>query len=192
MAAVCLVTTALAASDRVLCSLGTSTSSYNAYSDERPSADAMQLASPVNAALAAVCTPRCPRISLFRNTTAPNVILIATTDQMKIVYNPEFFTKVYDAYGDAAIQAIFAHEVGHAIDAIAPAPWMKSNWTPELRADAWAGCALAKLHPRARSLQEAFMALSKYPSASHPDWAVRLPVLTLGFTQCGGNAADVR
>src|SRR5438132_11049050 len=92
-----------AVTDQIVCTLGSNTPSYNAYSDQRPSPDAMQLAGPVNAALAAACAPHCPRISLFRNATIPNVMLIASGNQMKIVYNPAFFTRVYEMYGDGAI-----------------------------------------------------------------------------------------
>jgi Zn-dependent protease with chaperone function len=56
---------------------------------------------------------------------------------VKPVYKPDFFTSVYDKYGDGGILAIMAHEVGHAIDRAMPVAWMKTNWTPELRADAW-------------------------------------------------------
>ena len=71
-------------------------------------------------------------------------MLVVTDDQAKIVYAPQFFAAVYDNYGDGAIIAIIAHEYGHALDESSPGAWMKSDWTPELRADAWAGCALAK------------------------------------------------
>src|SRR5215470_9765495 len=141
----CLCLAAAAATDEIICSLGPKISSYNAYSDQRPSSDAMQLATPVNAAMAAVCRPNCPRISLFRNPTASNAMLIGSSGQSKIVYNPEFFNRLYEEYGDAGIETILAHELGHAIDATTPVPWVKRDWTPELRADAWTGCALAKL-----------------------------------------------
>jgi hypothetical protein len=181
----------VAAQDQVLCTLGTNPSSYNAYSDQRPSSDAMQLATPVNAALAGACSPKCPRISLFRNPTASNAMLIASNQQMKIVYNPPFFTMVYDAYGDAGIQAILAHEAGHAIDTASPADWTKRDWTPELRADAWTGCALARVNLNARQLRLGLAALSKYPSPSHPDWNTRFQVIRVGYVHCGGDAAKL-
>ncbi len=104
----------------------------------------MQLAGRMNAALASACSPKCPQIATFRNATAANAMLVVTADQAKFVYAPQFFTAVYDQYGDGAIIAIIAHEYGHALDEVYPASWMKSGWTPELRADAWAGCALAR------------------------------------------------
>src|SRR5205807_9730738 len=128
---------------------------YNAYSDQRPSPDAMQLAGPVNASLAAVCSPNCPKISLFRNPTAPNAMVILSGEKSKIVYKPEFFTNVYEGYGDAGIQAILAHELGHAIDATTPAPWIKREWSAELRADGWTGCSLARLNLNAKGVKAA-------------------------------------
>ena len=176
----------LTAGPEVVCTLGPADAAYNAYMDERSSGDALELAGRVNAALVSSCQPNCPRISMFRNSTASNLMLMRTADQTKLVYKPQFFTSVYEAGGDGGILALIAHEVGHAIDRAAPASWMKSNWSPELRADAWAGCALARMNLNSRILQAGFNALSKYPSPSQPGWNVRLPVLQFGYTQCGG------
>jgi hypothetical protein len=85
----------------------------------------MELSRPVNASLAPLCRPNCPTIQLFRNPTAANAMVVAGDGKSKIVYNPDFFTRVYDAHGDTAIQAILAHELGHAIDATTPAVWIK-------------------------------------------------------------------
>ena len=172
----------------VVCALGPSAASYNAYQDQRPSGDAMQLAAQVNAALSPVCKPNCPMIAVFRNATAPNAMLVATpTGDAKIVYAPGFFTSIYGSAGDGAIIAIIAHELGHALSETAPVAWMKPAWPPELRADAWAGCALAKVNLTARALQESLAALGKYPSPAHPAWNARLPALQTGYTKCGGD-----
>src|SRR5262245_46586759 len=178
---------AAAETAQVLCALRAGGASYNAYSDERPTDDALELAGRVNQALVSSCIPNCPRISLFRNAKAADVMLIAAAGQSKIVYKPEFFTTVYESYGDGGILAIFAHEVGHAISATASAPWMKNGWSPELRADAWAGCALAKMNLTKNALRSSLTTLSKYASPSDPEWKLRLPVLRLGYTQCGGD-----
>jgi hypothetical protein len=122
---------------------------------------------------------------MFRNPTASNLMLIRAGDQMKLVYKPEFFTTVYENEGDGGILAMLAHEVGHAIDGAAQASWMKSNWSAELRADAWAGCALGKMNLNSRSVQAGFRTLSKYPSPAHPDWKTRLATLQFGYSQCG-------
>ncbi len=182
-----LLSVLLLAGPDVVCSLGPDDSLYNAYSDQRSSGDALELAGKVNAALVSQCRPNCPTIAMFRNPTAPNLMLIRASGQAKLVYKPAFFTTVYESYGDGGILAIMAHEVGHAIDGAAPAAWMKSNWTPELRADAWAGCALAKMNLSSRTVQAGLNALSKYPSSSSPNWTVRIPVLQLGYMQCGGD-----
>jgi hypothetical protein len=178
------------ASAEVLCALGSGASSYDAKADERPTGDAMQLAGRMNAALSPNCSPKCPQIAIFRNPTAANAMLVVTPDQAKFVYAPQFFTAVYDKYGDGAIIAIIAHEYGHALNETTPAPWMKSDWTPELRADAWAGCALAKSALSSTELAEALTAVSKYPPAAHqPSWAQRLPALRLGYMHCGADGS---
>ncbi len=179
----------LAASGQVLCALGAGASAYDAAKDERPSRDALELANRVNAVLGPRCQPDCPAIAIFRNATAANVMLLAASDQAKLVYSPKFFTMVHDMWGDSAIVALLAHVMGHAIDANAPAAWMKGIAAPELRADAWAGCALGGSSLNAIGLAEALIALWRYPSAAHPAWPQRVPALRLGYTQCGGDGA---
>jgi hypothetical protein len=177
----------LLAGPEIVCRLGPAQPVYNAYSDQSSSGDALELAGKVNAALVSSCRPRCPRISMFRNPTASNLMLIRAADETKLVYKPEFFTTVYESEGDGGVLALLAHEVGHAIDGAAPPPsWMKSNWSAELRADAWAGCALARMSLGSRSVQAGFRTLSNYPSPAHFEWNARLSVLQLGYTQCGG------
>ena len=64
--------------------------------------------------------------------------------------------------------------------------WMKDSWDGELRADAWAGCAMAKADMSPSRLQAVLLAMSTYPSPHHPEWDARRPVITEGFTRCGG------
>ena len=170
----------------ILCTLGPDVASYKAGEDQRPSSDALQLAGSVNAALKTICGAQCPTMALFRNASVPNAMLIADAGQAKLVYSPQFFASAYGSFGDSGIVAVIAHEVGHALDATMGAAWIKGSWSPELRADAWAGCILARLNPSPGSLQPSLSALSKYPSPSHPSWSQRLPVLRTGYTQCGG------
>lgn len=172
----------------ILCSLGRNRSSYDANQDERPSADVMQLAKRVNAAFAPVCLPKCPEIGVFRNPSAANLMLIVTSDAAKIVYAPQFLEAVYDAYGDGAIVALIAHEYGHALNETYPAKWMKSAWPAELRADSWAGCALARNDLSSNGLKEALTAMSKYPPYGGSDWTARLEAARLGYLHCGGDA----
>ncbi|MGB6941394.1 MAG: hypothetical protein WBE37_03205 [Bryobacteraceae bacterium] len=177
------------ASAEVICALGARVSSYDAKLDQRPTADAMQLAGRMNAALSPTCTPQCPQIAIYRNTTAPNAMLVVTSDQAKFVYAPQFFSDVYDKYGDGAIIAIIAHLYGHALNEVHPAPWMKTEWTQELRADAWAGCALAKSDQSSNDLAEALTAVSKYPPPNDSNWSLRVSALRLGYINCGGDGS---
>jgi hypothetical protein len=170
----------------VVCTLGPGAPSYKPAADQRPTRDALELAGRVNAAVKTICGAQCPTMALFRNATAPNAMLIADAGQAKLVYAPQFFAAAFGNSGDTGIVALIAHEVGHALDATMGAAWIKQSWTPELRADAWAGCILARLDPGPGGLQPALSALSKYPSPSHPGWNLRLPALRAGYTQCGG------
>jgi len=185
----CACVLPLGASAEVICALGSGASAYDAKADQRPTGDAMQLAKRMNAVLSPSCSPQCPQIAIFRNATAANVMLVVTADQAKFVYAPQFFSAVYEKYGDGAIIAMIAHEYGHALNEVHPASWMKSDWTMELRADAWAGCALAKSDLSLNDLAEALTAVSKYPPAGSPSWALRLPPLKLGYVHCGGDAS---
>src|ERR1700674_4616352 len=174
----------------IVCALGPGASSYKPTADQRPTSDALELAGRVNAAVKTICGVQCPTMALFRNATAAGAMLVADAGQAKLVYTPKFFAAAYDSFGDNGIVAIIAHEVGHALDATMGAAWIKQNWTPELRADAWAGCILARLDPGPGGLQPALAALAKYPSPSHPGWNLRLPALRAGYTQCGGAGAQ--
>ena len=116
-------------------------------------------------------------------------MLVVTADQAKFVYAPQFFSAVYEKYGDGAIIAFIAHEYGHALNEVHPASWMKSDWTPELRADAWAGCALAKSDLSLNDLSGALTAVSKYPPSTLSNWSLRVPALRLGYIHCGGDGS---
>ena len=177
------------ANAEILCALGPGGSSYDSKADQRPTADAMQLAGRMNAALAPTCAPQCPEIAIYRNSTAPNAMLMVTADQAKFVYAPQFFSAVYDKYGDGAIIAMMAHEWGHALNEVHPADWMRSDWNAELRADAWAGCALAKGNLSSSDLGDALTAVAKYPPTSDSNWSLRLPALRLGYVHCGGDGS---
>jgi hypothetical protein len=173
----------------VVCALGPNAPAYNPAADQRPAPDAMELASRVSTALKTICATNCPEVAVFRNTSAANAMLIANSGQAKLVYAPQFFSAAYDSFGDGAIVAIIAHEMGHALDDVIGAAWVKPNWPAESRADAWAGCALARAELSASDLTGAFAALEKYPSPAHPAWNLRLPVLRTGYTQCGGDGS---
>jgi hypothetical protein len=146
----------------------------------------MELAGRVNAALKTICAANCPETVLFRNSTAANAMLVAAAGQAKLVYAPQFFSAAYEALGDGAILGLIAHELGHALDDTLGAVWVKSDWPAELRADAWAGCTLARIDLSSTDLDASLSALAKYPPTARPGWKQRLPVLRSGFTQCGG------
>jgi hypothetical protein len=175
----------LAGAAQVVCALGSGASSYKSSADQSPSADAMQLIMRANAAVKTICVSNCPEVVVFRNTTASNLMLIADAGRAKLVYAPQVFTAVHDQYGDAGIVALVAHALGHALDDGMGAAWIDKSWTAELRADAWAGCVLARLDPAPDTLQPSLSALSKFPSPSHPSWNLRRAALRTGYTQCG-------
>jgi hypothetical protein len=179
----------LTAAAEVICALGTEVSVYKATSDQRPTADAMEVVRRLNTAFTSICSPKCPQIAIFRNITAANAMLILNGDDAKLVYAPKFFQSIDDNYGDGAIIAVIAHEFGHALDEIYPAKFKNAGSTPELRADAWSGCALAKVELSPSDLGGALAALAKYPSPAHPNWALRLPALRTGYTGCNGDGA---
>ena len=182
-----LLLPAIAAAE-LLCSLGPNAAAYIASSDGRPTPDAITELRRLDAALQPVCAPRCPQIVLLRNPTAANAMLIATNDMAKVVYAPQFFQNLYDNYGDGAVVAVLAHEFGHALDELIPGKFGRGG-TPELRADAWAGCTLAKAELTLPGLAEAFSGFMKYPTPGGSDASLRIVALRVGFTQCGGDAA---
>jgi hypothetical protein len=176
----------LAAAAQVVCALGPGAAAYKPSEDKHPTPDAMQLVGATYAAGKNVCGTNCPEVILFRNTTASNVMLVADAGRAKIVYNPAFVTSVYDRYGDAGVQAVMAHEIGHALDDALGAAWIEKSWTPELRADSWAGCILAKSNLAPADVTAALAALAAHPSPAHPAWNVRLPAIRAGYSRCGG------
>src|SRR6185295_2600685 len=105
----------------------------------------------------------------------------------KIAYSPGFASSIQKTFGPIATFAVIAHGLGHHLEATGNRPaWMDASWDSELRADAWVGCAMAKAALTPSRLQAVLLALSTYPSARHPAWNARRPVITEGYTQCGG------
>jgi hypothetical protein len=158
--------------------------------DQDADASAADITRKVGEAFTPVCTPKCPTVAVFRNSTAPNASTFVAAGSMKIVYSPAFFTTLNNRYGNDGVIGIIAHEYGHVIDAVNVGSWMLNTWTPELRADAWAGCALAGLKVNSRSLEQALAAMSRYPPTSQPRWTERVPPLRTGYRRCGGSASD--
>jgi hypothetical protein len=173
-----------AVSAQVVCALGSGASSYNAYSDQHPSADALQLAARAFEASKTICGTTCPEVVLFRNASAASLMLVTAAGRAKIVYSPKVFTGIYDHYGDAGVLALMSHAIGHALDDVMGAAWVEKAWTPELRADAWGGCILARSNLATADMTAALAALAQYPSPSHPAWNARLPVINSGIAHC--------
>ncbi|HLI85760.1 MAG TPA: hypothetical protein VKV17_17735 [Bryobacteraceae bacterium] len=176
---------------QVVCALGSAASAYKPGEDQRPTPDALELAGRLNAAVKSICHNTCPSVALFRNASAANVMLVADAGQAKLIYAPQFFSAAYEAYGDGGILALMAHELGHALDDTLGAVWIKSTWPPELRADAWAGCVLARADLAADEIESMLEALAKYPAPAHPSWELRRPPFRAGFTECGGDPSKI-
>jgi hypothetical protein len=179
----------VAASAEIVCALGTGTSAYQPSADQRPSSDTMQIVRRVDEAYKSICLPKCPGAALLRNATAPNLMLSVNADGGKIVYSPAFFAGVYGKYGEGGIIALVAHVYGHAMDEVTQSAWLPANWNPELRADAWAGCVLAKTSLPPSGVTSALGALAMYPPPGQTAWSRRVPAARLGYAHCGGEIA---
>src|SRR3954464_16001431 len=171
---------AVRAQAQELCALGPVTP-YDPMADMPPSAGAKADLTKVTSLL---CSKGCGKVLLFANATTPNTATVTDgAGVSKIVYSPRFVTSVQTTYGPIATLAIFAHDLGHHLDATGTrAPWMKSSWDGELRADAWAGCAMAKAELTPSRLQAVLLTLSTYPStyptSTHPEWIARRAIIT--------------
>ncbi|HXU05815.1 MAG TPA: hypothetical protein VN903_32905 [Polyangia bacterium] len=174
----------LRAQAQVLCALGPMTP-YDPMADMPPSAGAKADVTKVTALL---CPKGCGKVLLFANATTPNTATVTDgAGVSKIAYSPSFASSIRSNFGPIATFGIFAHGLGHHLDATGTKPaWMKEAWDAELRADAWAGCAMAKAELTPSRLQAALLAMSTYPSPHHPSWSARRAVITEGFTHCGG------
>ncbi|HEY7375946.1 MAG TPA: hypothetical protein VIF57_27550 [Polyangia bacterium] len=175
----------LPAGAQVLCTLGPATPPYEPMADMPASAGAQAELKKVKALL---CPKGCGKVVLYANATTPNTATISDgAGGSKIAYSPTFAGSVQKSYGPIAMFGIVAHNFGHHMDASVNRPaWMKESWDGELRADAWAGCAIAKAEMTPSRLQAVLLAMSTYPSAHHPPWSERRPVITEGYTHCGG------
>ena len=108
-----------------------------------------------------------------------------------IVYNTAFMNNAINAYGRWAGIGIIAHECGHHVNMDVSVYGSFSHpWSKELRADAFAGYALAKL---GASLQEAQQfqrtIYSAWGSPTHPDSPRRLAAVHQGWVAGGGSGS---
>ncbi len=170
------------AGSETICSLG-STAYYDAKSDANASPDALRIAKGVAEAL---CGGPCD-IALMRNPTVGNAMtVVAQSGEAKIVYNPQFLKSIDTSIGDGAVFGILAHEAGHVVDRRQQAAWIPSTWDRELRADAWAACAIARSAVPDDKKKAGFRAVLGYPSPSHPSRNLRVEAMELGYHTCGG------
>ena len=174
---------------QVMCSLGAGFGQpqYNPYLDQADAPDS-RAARELAEIYRALCSPiGCGSVLLVHNPTVPNAsATIIGPGQTKIGYQPAFMNRIALQYGGGATFGILAHEFGHHIDFHTTPPWMNTSWSRELKADAWAGCALARTGVSTGYLENALVAIGQYPSASHPAWPQRLPAVRHGFVSCGG------
>lgn len=174
----------------IVCTLGPQTGAYNPLLDAPPSAYAAQEAQRIYRLL---CPDSCGQVSYVQNPTVPNAATMTQGGGIsKIAYSPNFMGMIFQNFGAAASFGVIAHEFGHHVDLNTNvASWMDSSWGREIRADAWAGCALARAGLPNQQLAAALMAIAAYPSPSHPAWNLRLPALQTGYVSCGGERANL-
>ena len=166
----------------VVCALGSS-GGFNPLMNTPPTAVSLGVAQKVYTLL---CPTGCGSLALYQNATTPNAMTMTMgTGSSQIVYSSMFMNAIADAYGDGAVFGIFAHEIGHHIDLNSSFPaMMSSSCSKELRADAWAGCAMARAKLPATQLKNSLTAIAAYPSPTHPAWPARQQAVDFGYTSC--------
>jgi len=170
---------------QMLCTLGPLTPPYDPMADMPASAGAQADLKKLKSLL---CPKGCGKVMLFANATAPNSATVTDgAGASKIAYSPGFAGSIQKTFGPIATFGIIAHGLGHHLEATGEPPaWMNESWDSELRADAWTGCAMAKAELTPSRLQAVLLALAAYPATHHPAWSARRPVITAGYTSCGG------
>lgn len=167
-----------------VCALGPTTS-FNPMRATPPSPRAVALSQDVYRAL---CPTGCGTVTLVSNVSAPNALILAQPGLTSVVhYSPDFMNTLETGFGTGAAFGVLAHELGHHIDLNTPKPaWFDSAWGRELRADAFAGCALARAGLEPDVLARAMAAMMRFPSPSHPGADLRIPAVRRGWHECGG------
>lgn len=171
---------------QLVCSLGvTGGGGYNAFLDAAPTPRALGEMEQVYNLL---CPQGCGQISLVSNPTAGNARAETSGNGVtKVAYSAAFMNEVASTFGGGATFGILAHEFGHHIDFHSSPPWMNNSYSRELKADAWAGCALANAGVGTGQIEAALRAIAAFPSPSHPGWPQRSQAVRTGFVNCGGS-----
>ena len=174
-----------------VCSLGTPLQGqYSPYWDRPPAPRAVGELQRIYRLL---CPMGCGQFSVFENPTVANAMAQAVAPgATKISYSPDFMNRIVQTYGPGATFGILAHELGHHIDFHVMPPWMSDAWSKELKADAWAGCALARAGMGTSQMQSALRVIALYPSMTHPPWQYRHDAVRTGYINCGGAQARWR
>ena len=185
LSTVALLSSPARADAQVLCTLGPATPTFDAMADMPAAPEAQAELKKLKTLL---CPKGCGKLFLFANATSPYTVTVTDGHgASKIVYSPAFLAQVRKSYGPLGVFGVLGHQLAHHLDATGSRPlWMKETWDPELRADAWAGCAMAKAGLKPSGLQASLLVMSEYPSAHHPGWGERRAVIVEGFKQCGG------
>jgi hypothetical protein len=176
----------------VVCSLSPVMPSYSPLADQPPT---VRAAKDLKTLVALLCPKGCGRVSLFQNVTIPNALVVTSPNgSSRIEYSPAFLERIRELFGADARFGVLAHEFGHHIDVNSAAPtWIDPSWDAELRADAWAGCALAKAGLKTQGLKDALRAVSAYSSRTDPAktdlaWEQRWLAMQQGHDACGSGA----
>ena len=102
-----------------------------------------------------------------------------------IVYSASFLNFLDEKYGPGASFGVLAHEIGHHLTASGNLRGEYDHpWDEELRADYFAGCAIAQAGQNVADLEVAFKALAKVASPTHPASPQRNEKAKQGYNQC--------
>lgn len=175
---------AFSASSQVYCQLGPGANMFNPAYNQPPTQYAAQA---LQAIYGALCPNGCGGVQLFLNESTPNAMAAPIgPGTTMITYASAFMNQLHYQFGSESAIGVMAHEFGHHIDLHQSPPWMNNSWSRELKADAWAGCALARMGMQPAALAAALQAIAAYPSPSHPPWPQRVQAVEQGYVACGG------
>jgi hypothetical protein len=186
----------------VLCTLSPVMPNYSPFADHPPT---VRTAKDMKKLVGLLCPQGCGRVALFQNPTIPSALTVnAGSGNSRIEYSAAFLDKVRELFGEDARMGILAHEFGHHVDQNSVrAAWVDPSWNSELRADSWAGCALAKLGMRTQGVKDALRAIAATQSSAaqssatqvskiDPAWDQRWVAVQAGYDGCapgGGKLA---